>query len=367
MNNILKSIIRKEFIHVWKDPQTLLIIIIMPILMLFLYGYAITLEMRDIKTIISDHSATPQSRQLIRKISSSGFFKTNMIMVKEKDIDPIFQKKLARCIVIIPADYARDLAQKIRTDVQVLIDASDPNAANLINNYLQAIVYQYNKEINQELPVPFIIEPRFLYNPDLRSAVFFVPGLIAIILMLVSALLTSIAITREKELGTMEQLLVSPVRPVQIVIGKVIPYLILGFINGMMIILLGKLLFKVPFNGSVLAIMAMLILYIFTGLSFGLLVSTVAKTQRVAMIMAMMMTLLPTIMLSGFIFPVDSMPVLFQIVSYIIPAKHFIHIIRGVMLKGLGIFELWPQVLFLILLSLFLILVSIKKFKDKLE
>jgi len=367
MHGILKSIIKKEFIHIIKDPQTLLVIFIMPILMMILYGYAITLEMRKIPTIITDRSNTLQSRTLIKKISSSGFFKTREIIVTEQNIDKIFQKREARCIIVIPDDYSRQLQYAQEVKLQVLIDASDPNAANFINNYLSIITTQLNKELNGYLPVPFVLVPRFLYNPDLRSANFFVPGLVAIILMLVSALLTSIAIAREKENGTMEQILVSPITPIQIIIGKVIPYILIAFLSGLIILGMGVFLFKVQFSGSVPALLAAMIIYIFTGLSFGLLISTIAQSQRIAMIMTLLTTLLPTVMLSGFIFPVESMPLIFRIISQIIPAKHFVTIIRGLMLKGITIFDLWQQILFLILLSSLLLLVSTKKFKNTLE
>jgi len=367
MSNILKSIIRKEFIHIWKDPQTLLIIFIFPIVMLFMYGYAITMEMRNIPTVINDLSRTSDSRHLIDKIGASKFFKVELRSVVERDVDKIFQNKIAKCIVVIPRDYSKTIQNEQQTNIQVLIDASDPNAANYINSYLNAILYNLNKELNHGLPVPFKNEPRFLYNPELKSVNFFVPGLIAIIILLVSALLTSITIVREKETGTMEQILVSPVKPLQIIIGKVIPYLLIGLFSALIIFLLGVFWFKVPMHGSFIAILLMMILYIFTGLSIGLVISTVTRTQQTAMIMALMITMLPTIMLSGFMFPRESMPYVFRIISQVIPATHFIHIIRGIMLKGNGLADLLKQVLFLTGLSGVFIFISVKKFKSKLE
>lgn len=367
MSSILKSVIRKEFIHIWKDPQTLLIILAMPIIMLFLFGYAITMEMRDIPTIVTDLSHTKQSRYLIEKIGANNFFKVQLRDVTEKEVDFIFQSKAAKCIIVIPRDYGRTIQNNRETNIQVLIDASDPNAATNINSYLNYVLYDLTGELNHGLPVPFTLEQRFLYNPDLHSANFFVPGLIAVILLMVSALLTSITIAREKETGTMEQILVSPIRPLQIIIGKVVPYILIGFICGLMILFLGIILFHVPLYGSLLAILLTMILYIFTGLSFGLLISTVTKTQQTAMLITLMVTMLPTIMLSGFIFPLDSMPVGFRVMSNIIPATHFINIIRGIMLKGISLFELGRQILFLSALSFLLLFISIKKYKSKLE
>ncbi len=344
-----------------------MIIFIMPLVMLLLLGYAITLEMRHIPTIVNDQSNTPQSRLLIDRISSSQFFKVQQRNIVEKEVDLIFQQKKARCILVIPKDFMYKLYHDKLVDVQVLIDASDPNAANQINNYLAQIIYTYNKDINRSLPVPFVPEPRFLYNPDLRSASFFIPGLLAIIIMLVCALLTSIAIAREKEFGTLEQILVSPVTPIQIVIGKVVPYILIGFLSACLTLFVGIDLFKVPFMGSLPELLAIMLLYIFTALSFGLMASTITKTQRDAMLFAMMVTMLPTLMLSGFIFPVDSMPLIFQWISQVVPARHFIFLIRGIMLKGTSIFEMLPQVMYLTALALLLITTSIKRFKNTLE
>jgi ABC-2 type transport system permease protein len=341
MNQILLSIIKKEFWHILRDPQTLIIILIMPIIMLFLFGYAITLEMRDINTVIIDHSKTPQSRQLIEKIRSTNFFNIT--------------------------GFASDLQTEMRTKIQLIIDASDPNAANFINNYFAQLSMRYNYENNPQLTMPFSIEPRIFYNPDLKSDYFFVPGLIAVLILLISALLTSIAIVREKEIGTMEQILVSPVHPVQIIVGKVIPYTILGFIDSILILMVGHLWFGVPVIGSVILLLFALIIYILTGLSFGLMISTITNSQQMAMMAALLSTILPTIMLSGFIFPVESMPLIFQYLSKIVPATHFLEIIRGIMLKGNTLLDLKVQLSYLIGLAGLLILVSVRKFSTKLE
>ena len=226
MNQILLSIIKKEFWHILRDPQTLVIILLMPILMLFLFGYAITLEMKDITTVIIDHSKTPHSRQFIEKIRSTDFFNITGFNIPESQIEDIFFRRQARCVLVIPSDFASDLQTEMRTKIQLIIDASDPNAANFINNYFAQLSMRYNNENNPRLAMPFSVEPRIFYNPDLKSDYFFVPGLIAVLILLISALLTSIAIVREKEIGTMEQILVSPVHPVQIIIGKVIPCLL---------------------------------------------------------------------------------------------------------------------------------------------
>lgn len=367
MNSIIISILKKEFRHIFRDPQTLMIVLVMPVIMLFLYGFAITLEMKEIEIAIVDQSKTPQSRQYINLITSTDFFDVSDMNVAESDYEQVLKERKARCILVIPENFVRSLNKNIYTDIQLIVDASDPNAANFIQNYLNRINQQFNFSLNLAVTQSFVLEPRVFYNPDFKSYYFFVPGLIALIILLISALLTSIAIVREKENGTMEQILVSPVHPFQIIVGKVIPYTLLGFIDSLIILVIGHYMFSVPIRGSSLLLAFTLILYILTGLSFGLLISTVAKTQKVAMLATLLATILPTIMLSGFIFPVNSMPEIFQYASLTIPATHFLVIIRGILLKGNTFSILSVQIGYLFLITVFLIAVSIKKFNTTME
>ncbi|MHB2154695.1 ABC transporter permease [Calditrichota bacterium GD2] len=367
MSRTFRSIVKKEFLHIVRDYQTLIIIFIMPVLMLLLFGYAITLEMRQIEIAVVDHARTPQSRLLINHLQSSDFFNIRAYNVPEAAFESLLQKRKVRCILVIPADFSQSLNQEVFTPVQLLIDASDPNAANFIQNYLLKITSLFNAENNPDFKLPFEIIPRFMFNPDLKSEYFFVPSLIAVIILLISALLTSIAIVREKERGTFEQILVSPVHATQIILGKVIPYIVLGFIDSLIILFIGHVWFQVPIHGSLLLLFSTLIVYSLTGLSFGLFVSTVTDSQRTAMLIALLMTILPTILLSGFIFPIPSMPLIFQYVSQIIPATHFLKIIRGILLKGNGLMEIKMEIVYLMGLSAFMMALSIKKFKTGLE
>ncbi len=366
MNQVLLSIIKKEFWHILRDRQTLVIILLMPLMMMILYGYAINLEMRQIETVVNDASHTPDSREFIQRMEAVSFFD---IVGRDMQMpaDDIFKQRLAQVVINIPVDFSDQLNNQLTTPVQLLVDASDPNAANFINNYLNLISFNFSRSRNQQIFVPFSIEPRLLYNPDLKSSYFFVPGLVAVILLLISALLTSITIVREKETGTMEQILVSPVHPFQIIIGKVIPFVALGYAIGLFILLFAHFWFHVPVYGSGLLLNAMLLLYIFTGLSIGLFISTIANTQQIAMMAALVATILPTVMMSGFIFPISSMPQVLQYVAQIIPATHFLQIIRGIMLKGNGLLELYRHVAILCVESVFLIVISVKKFKSGLE
>jgi ABC-2 type transport system permease protein len=365
MNSRIFPIFKKEFIHISRDFRTLMIVIAMPVAMLFLYGYAINMEIQNIDLIVIDRNKSPESSALIRKFAGSAFYTVYHYDGPESQVDTFFNNRDARVIVMIPPDFAKNLQRQPRTEVQVLIDASDPNAAQSIRNYTNAVFQTFNAE-SGNLPI-VEIETAIWYNPALKSAYFFVPGLAALILMMISALLTSIAIVREKETGTMEQILVSPIRPIEIIIGKVIPYILLAFIDLLIILIIAHFVFDVPFVGSIGFLLAASLVFIFTALSLGLIISTRAATQQVAMMAALLVTLLPTVMLSGFIFPIDSLPTPLRMLTYAVPATYYLEAIRGIMLKGNTLSQLLPHISILVGMSLFLIIVSAKKFKTTLE
>ncbi|MCB2203994.1 ABC transporter permease [bacterium] len=367
MRRRLLAIIRKEFIHIFRDWRTLLIILLMPILMIVLYGYAITLDMRNISFGVIDDARTPESRMLIEAFSENGFFKPYTQEVKRDNIEHLFMRRDVHTVIIIPKDFSKQLANNHRSTIQLIIDASDSNVGTFVSNYAAQVLRLYNQRMNRELPLLFELSPRIFYNPDLDSTNFFVPGLVALILMLISALLTSIAITREKETGTMEQILVSPVNAREIVLGKVFPYILLGLFNAGVILVSAWVLFAVPVRGSLLLLGLMSLIYVFVALSFGLMISTAAKTQLIAMFGTLMATILPTIMLSGFIFPIASMPQALQYLANILPATYFLIIIRAIMLKGVGLSALWPQALILAGIGTFLLLVATRRFSMRLE
>ncbi len=250
----------------------------------------------------------------------------------------------------------------------MIVDGSDANSANMINSYLNGLLMSYSLSMRSggsDLPVS--VKSRIFYNPDMESAHFVVPGLVALVMIMAGALLTSVTIAREKETGTMEQILVSPIRPAEIVLGKVVPYLVLAFLIALNIILFGHFWFDVPFLGSWSWLMLFCTIYLFTALAIGLLISTIAATQQVAMMVSLMATMLPSVMLTGFIFPIPSMPMVLQVISQVIPATHFLVIIRGIMLKGNGPADLWPSVLALVAIGFFFTLVAIKRFQLKLS
>lgn len=365
MSSRIIPIIRKEFIHIRRDFRTLIIIFFMPVFMLLMYGYAINMEIQNIDLAVIDHSNSPASRELVAAFQGSRFFTLTDFGGSESGIEKLFQQRQAKAALIIPPDFSRTINGPLPAAVQVLIDAGDSNTAQLIQNYINGVLQTYNA--GRGVAAPFEVRTTIRYNPGLKSAYFFVPGLVALILMMISALLTSLTIAREKETGTMEQILVSPIRPIEIIIGKVVPYIFLAFADGILILLVARFWFNVPVIGDLVLILVACLLYVCVALAFGLLISTRARTQQVAMMGALMGTLLPTVMLSGFIFPIASMPKVLQLVTYLIPARYFLPVIRGVMLKGNTIFHLWAQIGALVLMGIVFLAISAKRFKMRLE
>ena len=364
-----KGFLTKEFYHIFRDKRSLFILFGMPIAQIMLFGFAITNEINNVDIAILDHSKDDTTQEIIHKISASNYFSIREILNRETDIENIFKKGHVKAVLIFEKDFSQKIGKDNSATIQIITDATDPNTANTITNYIGAILQNYQNELNKEIRLAYQIVPetRLNYNPELKSVFMFVPGVMTIILMLVSAMMTSISITREKELGTMEILLVSPLKPFQVIIGKVVPYIFLAIINATVIILLSIFVFNMPIQGSLFLLALESILFIITALSLGILISTVSKTQQTAMMLSLMGLMLPVILLSGFIFPISSMPMPLQIISNIIPAKWFIIIIKGIMLKGVGLVYVWKETLILVGMTLFFIVVSVKKYKIRLE
>jgi ABC-2 type transport system permease protein len=367
MNNIIFSIAKKEFFHIIRDPRSLTILFFMPTFQLIMFGYALKMEIQQIDLAIINYGNSTNSNRLIEHFKGSNFFRPFFFDKGPEHLEKLFLSRKAHAVMVLPQDFDRQLEKDLFISIQVIIDASDANRATVIRNYINQVIQQFNEESNKKITIPFDIRGSTLFNPDKKSTYFFVPGLIALLLVMISALLTSITITREKETGTLEQVLVSPIQAYEIVLGKVIPYIVLAFILGMSILVIGILIFKVPFQGSLLLLLILSTLYIITALSLGLMISTIARTQQVAMMVALIVTLLPTILLSGFIFPIASMPKLLQYVTYLVPAKYYLYIVRGIILKGSTFLHLLQPTLFLTLLSGILLVISIRKFSITLE
>ncbi|TKG96566.1 ABC transporter permease [Puteibacter caeruleilacunae] len=368
MNRFI-GFIKKEFFHILRDKRSMLILFGMPIVQLLLFGFMITTELRNVNIAILDHAKDNYSLEITNKITSSGYFNLTENLQSEKEIEEIFRAGKANAVIVFDRSLERDVVNGFPGKIQLITDASDPNVANLVVKYLEGIVQNYQITLNRTTLNTVGIKPemRMVFNPALESVYMYVPGIMATILMLVSAMMTSISIAREKELGTMEILLVSPLRPVQIILGKVTPYLVLSVINAIVIISMGYFVFHVPVLGSLVFLMVESILFILLALSLGILISTVADSQQVAMMISMFALMLPTILLSGFIFPIRNMPLPLQVLSNIMPPKWYIVILKNIMLKGVGVAYVWKETLILIGMTLAFIGLSVRKFKIRLE
>lgn len=361
--------VKKEFIHISRDMRTVIILFGMPVAQILIFGYVITNEIKEAQIAVYDKSKDDITQEITDKLGSSGYFQISKMIRHDAQIEETFKRGDVKEIVVFEQNFGKKLMNGNRPEVQLLLDATDANMANLLQNYTSGIIRDYSQSVkveNRDVPV-INAKPRMVFNNELKGVYMFVPGTMALILMIVTAMMTSISISREKEMGSMEILLVSPLKSFQIILGKVAPYVLLAFLNGVVIILLGHLVFDMPINGSIFLLLAEILLFIIMALSLGILISTVSNTQEVAMFISMFALLLPTILLSGFIFPVENMPWPLQWLSSIIPAKYFIILIKDIMIKGTGLEYIWKETLVLTGMTLIFIVGSIRKFKVRLE
>ena len=357
----------KEFYHILRDYRTLLILFGMPIVQLTLFGFAIRNEVEDVKLAFVDTSNDHITKEIQSRIEASRHFSVVDYLDDADDVHIGFESGRIKAAVLFQDQFAQRLARDGVADVRIITDATDPNTAKTIESYATAIIQTYQSQRLGGGAIQISTDVRMWFNPELESVNLFVPGLIALILMLVCALMTSITITREKEMGTMEVLLVSPLRPLQIIVGKVVPYFFLSFLNVLSILVLARLVFGVPVIGSVPLLLAECLLFILCALSLGILISARSSSQQTATMVSLAGLLLPTVILSGFIFPIASMPEPLQWISHIVPAKWFLIIIRGIMLKGVGIAFFWKETLILAGMTLVLMAASIRSFSVRLE
>lgn len=361
------AFIKKEFFHILRDRRTLFILIGMPIVQILIFGYAVTNEFKGANIAVYDQAQDESSLDFIHQLQASGHFKLVKSLQNPGEIEAAFKSAAIKMAVVIPANFGQYLYQGQSTQVQLLTDGTDPNTAVTLTQYAGVIIQQFQQQgRTEQLAPPILVENKMVYNPTLKSVYLFVPGVMALILMLVSAMMTSLTIAREKELGTMELLLVSPLPPFLIIAGKVIPYIILSLLNALLILGVGVYVFGVPLAGSFWLLIGVCMLFIVLALALGILISTKAETQQAAMLVSLIGLMMPTILLSGFLFPIESMPVLLQWISKIIPAKYFIILLKDIMLKGSGWFYIWTESLVLFGMAFFLLMASWKNFKIRL-
>ena len=363
----IRFIAQKELYHILRDFRSLLIVIIMPVMMIFLYGYAINMDIENVVIAVQDFDQTVDSRALIERFDASTYFSLSSYKPGLDDPEQVLRSGEAAAVLTIPPGFAKSLARRENFELGMVVDGSDANIASAVQAYSKGVLFDFMMDrLPPDVEIPGVhISQQVLYNPDLKSARFLVPGLVAIVLMMISALLTSMTIARERESGTMEQLLTSPAKPREILVGKLLPYVVIAFLDGVLVLLFARLLFGVPFVGSHLLLLVFGLIYVTSALSLGILCSSLVDTLQEATMMAQLLTMLPSVMLSGFIFAIKNMPVVLKVISHVVAARYFIVIIRGIMLKGAGASLLLPQAGALILLTVVLMFVASKKFKTR--
>lgn len=364
----IKAVIVKEFAHILRDPTSLTIVFLMPLVMMFIFGYSINFDLKHIDAGIIDLSKSETSQQLVKKFLNNKYF---ILQDLEEHYPPsispletgeqLLKSGDLKEIIIIPADFSQKIKDNRGAEIGIIIDGSDSNVANLVYQYNELIIQDFISEI-RSLKDLLKIHTKVLFNPELKSAFFFIPGLIATLLVMISALLTSLSISREKESGSIDLLFISPLKSPEIIIGKTIPYIFVSLIAGCIILLFARFWFGVPIKGNLLVLLIFALLYIITSLSLGILISTVAPTQKIAMFITLLLTLLPSYMLSGFIFPLQSLPPVLRAISRIIPATYFLKIIRGVVVKGAELKHFIPEGIALVVFTTLLLAIASLKF-----
>jgi ABC-2 type transport system permease protein len=378
MTNRIIPLMKKEAIHIWRDPRSLYMALGLPTVLLILFGYAITFDIRHIRMGIIDQDGSPPSRELISRVKSSDYFSLVHLSSDASGAERLLDEGRVRLIIVIPPDFSKDLAKGTDARLQLLVDGSNNNTALVALGYISRLIQTFSTDVltermrrqggsfNTGFPM---IEPRVRvwYNPELKSANFIVPGLIAVVMMVMTTMLTSLTIAREWENGTMEQLISGPARSHEIVIGKMLPYFFLGLTQVALVVLAGNFIFKVPLRGSLFVLFVVSSIFLFCGLSLGLLSSIVTKSQQLAYMISILTTLLPSYILSGFIFPIKSMPKIIQLITYLVPARYFLATLRGIFLKGYGFALLWPEILSLFFFSLLVFAACVRLMRLSLE
>jgi ABC-2 type transport system permease protein len=362
------SFVKKEFYHILRDRRTMFILLGMPVVQIIIFGFALTNEVKNSQIAILDNSKDIATSAIIQELEASRYFDIRANLYSYNDVEAAFRQGHIKLAVVFPQQFGSDLEHFNKAQIQLVADASDPNVANTLTNYATAIIKDYQDRITHGKKLPYSIntEMRMLYNPQLKGAYSMVPGVMAMVLMLVCTMMTAITIVKEKELGTMEIMLVSPIQPLKIIVAKAVPYLALSFVNITSILLLSVFVLEVPINGSLALLVLESILFTITCLAFGLLISSVTDSQQTAMFISLTGMFLPTVMLSGFMFPIENMPLPLRVLSNVVPAKWYYSIVKTVMIKGAGWTAVWKETLVLAGMTLFLLFLSIKKFKIRL-
>ena len=370
---VIFCIIKKEYLQVFRDKAYIPMLLFSPIIQLTLFGYVAGTNIKNISTAIFDQDKTQSSREFIQSFSNSGYFRIRHYILSISEIDGLLDSGKVKLVINIPSDFEKRLKRNESADIQFIVDGSNSSVASIILGYISDIVQKKNSKIAiQRLEMfqrslPGIgLQLRAWYSPNLDNINFIVPGIICTILAILTTMLTSVAIVREREKGTLEQIMVSPIAPYQLILGKVLPFILIGFVDVIIILLVGTLWFKVPIRGSIPVLFLLALIFLCNTLGTGILISTVSRTQQQAM-MTTLFIMIPWIVLSGFIFPINNMPKVIQYLTYLIPLRYFLVIIRGIVLKGVGLSILWKQALGMVILGSVLLSLSIIRFHKRLE
>ena len=364
--NIL-PIVRKEFRQIKRDKRILSVLLFVPALMLLMFGYALNFDVKHTSMAVYDEDRTSVSRKFIEQFFISEYFNKVQTLNSKAEINGLLDGEHARVVLVVPSTFTKDIQRGGAASIQVIVDGANSNAAATVLGYINAIVQQYSVKVmtesfirmgRQTMTMPIDFQPRVWYNPELESAKFLVPGLIAFILMVTAVISTALAIVRERELGTMEQLMVSPIRPLELILGKTIPYTIISLFATVAILFLGYLLFDVSIKGSILLLSLVTFVFLVGSLGMGLFISTLVETQQLAFMIAVFVSMLPTFILSGFVFPIRNMPYIIQVITYVLPARYFLVVLRAIILKGAGLSAFWDQALILVIYAVIMIGIS---------
>lgn len=367
MLNRIKAISLKEIRQLKRDKRLLYVLFIFPLILLILFGYAINFDVHHIKMVIYDEDKSDASRNFVTSLTSSGYFDLVGYINNENKVKEVLDTKTAQCVIIFPRGLSKKIYSKLNAEIQILIDGVDANTASLINSYITVATAFYSQKfqskalavIGRKTYVPVDIHPAFWFNPELNSTFFLIPGLIVMILMITAVVSITLSIVREKEHGTIEQINVSQLSSTELLVGKTIPYVIISLLISTFILIAGYILFGITIRGNIFLLFFSMLLFLFAALNIGIIVSSIADTQQVAFQIATLVSMLPSMLLSGFVFPIESMPPVVQILTNITPAKFFMVVLRGILLKGAGIESLWQQLVYLIIFSMILMTLSI--------
>ncbi len=364
----LRAVIRKEFTHLIRDVRTLMLISLLPLMELVIYGYAINTDVKHMSTVLFDEDHSAMSRRLVDAFEQSNYFDIRHVVQSPTDMRLALDRGWAKVALHIPPEFSKQALAGQQAKVQMIIDGTDSNPANTAMNTSQAIA---NNFIQQEglVPVqvtPIDFRPRLWYNPDLKSSFFMIPGLVGLLIQLLIPMSTANAVVREKEHGNFEQLLVTPIKPYEFMVGKLVPYIAVGVFMGISVLGAAYFLFQVPIRGSIFTLFTLTVLFIIVCLGLGLLISTVADNQQQAGQMVILLSV-PSVLLSGFVFPIETIPFPISYLSYILPLTYYLQIVRGIILKGIGFMDLWTQTLPLIFMAIFVMTVSSMKLRKRLK